>query len=178
MHMSRTLCTLNCTQPSLLQSELSWPCIWDKGNLRWPVDKEWKKERGFGRTCYSKGRNPSQLVPFLLQVMHFLLRVGKDILETRLAVWSSHCNGCNHLHCSSLDREVCRCIYDSWSLLSEGGIRLARFPYPVASIRFSRTKIAPTRRFMQFERRDAREARVCDDPSERILMGIRITVQP
>jgi len=45
----------------------------------------------------------------------------------------------------------------------------ACFPYPVESIRFSRTKIAPTRRFMQFERRDAREANVCDNTSGRLV---------
>lgn len=33
--------------------------------------------------------------------------------------------------------------------------------HPVARIRRSRTRMAPTRRFMQFERREAREARVC-----------------
>ena len=32
--------------------------------------------------------------------------------------------------------------------------------YPVETILFSRTRMAPTRRFMQFERREAREARV------------------
>jgi len=65
-----------------------------------------------GRTCYNKGRNPSQLFPFLLPVTHFLLRVDKDILENYLVVWPFRCSGHNPLHCSFSDREVYRCIYN------------------------------------------------------------------
>ena len=34
--------------------------------------------------------------------------------------------------------------------------------YPVAMTRLSRTKTAPTRRFMQLDLREARDASVCD----------------
>lgn len=65
--------------------------------------------------------------------------------------------------------QTARCAVVSIICPQKGGIKLACFPYPVESIRFSRTKIAPTRRFMQFERRDAREANVYDHPSGRMV---------
>lgn len=47
--------------------------------------------------------------------------------------------------------------------------------YPVATIRLLRTKIAPTRRFIQFDLMEAREAKVCGCV---IYRGLRVSSKP
>jgi hypothetical protein len=48
--------------------------------------------------------------------------------------------------------------------------------YPVATIRLLRTKIAPTRRFIQFDLMEAREAKVWADVSR--FRGRRVSSKP
>jgi len=108
-------------------------------------------------TCYNITR--SLLPPVLYQppVAHFLLHVSIDRPQ-RQRILMCHCNErILHQH-NSPNVAGSRCTLSI--KVSDDGSSANTKACPVETMRWSRTRIAPTRRFMQFDLWDASEANV------------------
>lgn len=120
------------------------------------INRRWNE----GRTCCNTERRHHQRAHDPPQEGHSLQREGKGTHREPLHFEPGRCIWDNRRRCSSSILEACHCTCDQgqsqwWD------VELMRLvSYPVATIRLFRTRIAPTLRFMQLQRRAASSERV------------------
>lgn len=117
-------------------------------------------------TCYSTERHPIRPFHAPPQEEHSLPR-GDTSTHLHLLGFHHRCTWDIRHHCSLSGCAECRYSYTRirrGESLVKGqyrkGLKARKSAYPVAIIRRFRTIMAPTRRFIQFDRRDARFAKV------------------